>query len=323
MLFMESKLMNFNNFKDKFQKKPVREYPNHVSPNPVISICIQTYNQVNFISECLDSILFQNTVYPFEILLGDDCSTDGTREICISYAKKYPEKIRLFLHERENNIVVDNKSTGIFNSLFNIYSAKGEFIAYCDGDDYWTDPSKLQIQIDFLKENKQYVLSYHESVLIDQEGKEIADSELPELSKRDFTSMELKRATVQPIISTWCFRNCVDQIPFEITKTLNADNFWISLLGFHGEGKFMKEIEPSYYRIHKSGIWSLIKKDLQLQSKKLTYKNMSKYYYKSKEKELGDYYKERSKNYSKMLINYHLKQYNFFKVVENSFALLK
>ena len=87
----------------------------------------------------------------FEILVGEDASSDGTRDVCIAYAKKYPKKIKLFLHSRENNIRVYGKPTAKFNSAYNSYNAKGKYIAICEGDDFWTDPLKLQKQVDFWK----------------------------------------------------------------------------------------------------------------------------------------------------------------------------
>ncbi len=97
----------------------------------------------------------QKTNFQFEILLGEDASTDGTREICIEYAKKYPNKIKLFLHSRENNIKINGQQTGRFNFLYNLSSACGKYIALCEGDDYWTDPLKLQKQVDFLEANPE------------------------------------------------------------------------------------------------------------------------------------------------------------------------
>ena len=96
--------MTFQEFKDQYEKVPVKECPNTVSGNPLVSVCVQTYQHAPYIKECLDGILMQETDFNFEVLLGDDSSTDGTREICLEYARKYPDKIRLFLHHRENNI---------------------------------------------------------------------------------------------------------------------------------------------------------------------------------------------------------------------------
>src|SRR5699024_9388467 len=91
--------------------------------------------------------------FPFEILVGDDDSTDGTREICMEYAEKYPQKIRFFQHHRQNNIKIMGKPTGLFNGLYNRFSSRAPYIAVCEGDDFWTDSLKLQKQIDILKNN--------------------------------------------------------------------------------------------------------------------------------------------------------------------------
>lgn len=147
--------MNFEKFKAQYEYIPVIEHPNRVTDNPLVSVCVQTYNQVNYIKECLNGILMQKTDFPIEILLGEDASSDGTREICLEYQEKYPDKIRLFLHHRENNIKINGGFTGRFNFLYNLYSATGKYIALCEGDDYWTDPLKIQKQVDFLNRNDE------------------------------------------------------------------------------------------------------------------------------------------------------------------------
>lgn len=151
--------MTFKEFKDKFEHKRVTEYPNEVTKYPVVSVCVLTFQHAPFIEKCLDGILMQKTDFPIEILLGEDASTDGTREICIEYAKKHPDKIRLFLHHRENNIKITEAPSAVFNFMYSKFSSKGKYIALCDGDDYWTDPYKLQKQVDFLEANKAYSFS--------------------------------------------------------------------------------------------------------------------------------------------------------------------
>jgi glycosyltransferase involved in cell wall biosynthesis len=299
--------MNFTQFKNLFENSEVSEYPNKIVQSPLVSVCIQTYNQSSFIEKSLDAILSQRTKFKIELLIGDDDSSDGTREICIEYAKKYPGKIRLFLHHRENNIRIASKPTGIFNSLYNLFSSRGEFIAYCDGDDIWTDEYKLQKQVDYLKDNPETSFTYHEVKLIDENGLFISKKEDIEISERDFTSAELQRALIQPPISTWCFRNSIKSIPREFTKTFNGDNFWISLLGKHGDGKYLSDIKPSLYRIHSRAMWSTIQRPFQLKSKFNTYWYLSKYYKRKNNKELSGYFKHRANNYAKMIINYYLK----------------
>ena len=116
--------MDIEEFKDKYEHKKVKEYTNSVVKNPLVSVCIQTYQHENYIKECLDGIITQKTDFQFEVLLGEDASDDSTRAICISYAKSYPNKLRLFLHHRENNISIGNRSSGRFNFIYNLHNAK-------------------------------------------------------------------------------------------------------------------------------------------------------------------------------------------------------
>ena len=130
--------------------------PNQVSDTPVVSVCVQTYNHENYIKACLDGILMQQTNFEFEILLGEDDSKDNTRKICVEYANKFPDKIRLFLHDRDNVIYINGAPTGRYNFTYNLCNLKGKYIAICEGDDYWADPLKLQKQVDFLEQNLSY-----------------------------------------------------------------------------------------------------------------------------------------------------------------------
>lgn len=118
--------------------------------NIVVSICCQTYNHVNYIEECLNGFLMQKTNFKFEILLRDDASTDGTTEVVKEYSTKYPDIIRPLIYE-ENQFV-----KGVSPFMDNVKRAKGEYIAICEGDDYWTDPYKLQKQVDFLERNERF-----------------------------------------------------------------------------------------------------------------------------------------------------------------------
>lgn len=133
---------------------------------PLVSVCIPTYQHANYIAQCLESILSQEASFSIEILVGEDQSSDGTREICIAYADRFPEKIRLFLNDREDVILIDGRPTGRAN-LLNIFSeARGKFIALCEGDDYWTDKSKLERQVAILWEIPKCSLVFHNALII-------------------------------------------------------------------------------------------------------------------------------------------------------------
>lgn len=219
--------MNFTEFKQKYEHKKVEEYPNNVSNSPVVSVCVQTYQHASYIKDCLDGILMQKTDFPFEILLGEDASTDGTREICMEYAQKYPEKIKLFLHHRENNIKINGNPSGRFNMLYNLYSARGEHIAFCEGDDYWTDPLKLQKQVGFLENNNDYSFSFH-PVKVKNEIKE-SNYAYPSPSKQTLLfkdilkkhyiatcSIVFKSCYFQPSYPKFFFNCIMGDIPLEL-----------------------------------------------------------------------------------------------------------
>lgn len=128
---------------------------------PLVSVTVATYQHVNYVRACLDGILMQKTNFLYEIILGEDGSIDGTQDICMEYAAKYPDKIRLFLRDRAlSQYIADDGRVIRFNGIWNRMSARGKYIAWCEGDDYWTDPLKLQKQVDFLEEHAEYGLCY-------------------------------------------------------------------------------------------------------------------------------------------------------------------
>ena len=124
---------------------------------PIVSVSVATYQHENYIRQCLDGILKQKTAFEYEVIIGEDESDDNTRFICLEYANKYPDKIRLFLRNRKTSqCFLNNEFLGRFNGIWNRMSSRGKYIAMCEGDDYWTDPLKLQKQVDFLEKNKEY-----------------------------------------------------------------------------------------------------------------------------------------------------------------------
>jgi|GEM_PF-625753 len=124
---------------------------------PLVSVTVATYQQVEFIKECLDGILMQKVNFPYEVIIGEDGSIDGTQRICKEYAEKYPDRIRLFIRDRKLSQYIDEDgSISRFNGIWNRMSARGKYIAWCEGDDYWIDALKLQKQVDFLENNQDY-----------------------------------------------------------------------------------------------------------------------------------------------------------------------
>jgi glycosyltransferase involved in cell wall biosynthesis len=118
-----------------------------------ISACIITYNHEPFLRKCLDGAISQKLNCEYEIIIGEDCSTDKTLDICKEYQLKYPNIIKL---------LPSNKNHGMIgNWLRTISECKGKYIAICEGDDYWTDPNKLQTQFDIMETNSEYSFTFH------------------------------------------------------------------------------------------------------------------------------------------------------------------
>lgn len=121
-------------------------------PNPLVSIRTSTYNHGSYIKQCIEGILMQKTNFAFEYIIGEDFSTDETREIVFDYAKKYPNIIRV--------ITADYNVGSKANGRRCINACRGKYMAICEGDDYWTDPLKLQKQVDYLESHPEYVMSH-------------------------------------------------------------------------------------------------------------------------------------------------------------------
>ncbi len=213
---------------DKFQKVPVVEYPNKVCSNPTVSICVLTYQHEKYLVDCLEGILAQEVDFDFEIIIGEDQSSDNTRRIAKEYAEKHEKIVRLFLHSRENNIWIDDRPTGRFNLLYSLFKSRGQFIALCEGDDYWTDASKLQKQVNALGANPNIHLSFHPSNKINDKD----DSLLGVAGYFGSKSMIINAATIIksnaaacPTQSIMMRRSVVDNLPRLLFRSPGAHLF--------------------------------------------------------------------------------------------------
>jgi glycosyltransferase involved in cell wall biosynthesis len=248
---------------------------------PMISICCITYNHEKFIAEALDSFLMQKTKYPFEIVVGEDKSTDGMLNVLNDYRQRYPNIIKLITSE---------KNVGANANFFrSIGACKGEFIALCEGDDFWRDDKKLERQVTFLRDNPEYVITFSDCQPFGERGPLQGNfgGALRDLSKDD-----LKRAT--PIYTlTACFRNVIKEFPPEMELTKVGDLFLWSLLGHHGKGKFLRDAVPAGYRIHAGGVHSSQSRASQMEASLITINLLMVYYYRKKDQKMYTYFKWR------------------------------
>jgi len=179
-----------------------------------VSVCVSTYNQENVIGRCLDSIVSQQTDFPFEIIVSDDCSTDNTPAILRSYAEIHPSLIRIKLQE---------KNIGATQNLQDVHRmASGEYVAHCDGDDAFL-PGKLQKQSDFLDKNPDVVQCWHKMYLIDGD-----DKILEKLPKRFTTFLEKKLTIKNLALAYFSIGYHSSQMYRRAAKTVyDRDNFTI------------------------------------------------------------------------------------------------
>lgn len=237
---------------------------------PILSVLCVTFNHARFIAQALDGFLMQETNFAFEIIIHDDCSTDGTTEIVKAYAARYPRIIRALFEE-------ENQYSRGGDFLSKMHEMAGKYVALCEGDDYWRDPKKLQIQVDFMEANPRYVVCFEGCEVLDSSGK-IAPSGYP---RRDGSGAEMQHCHL--VLPTRCalYRNVVDFFEPNLArcrpKVLNGDTFLWILLGKFGDAKFLPQIAPSVYRLHAGGVWSSLEEETRLKIHAKSFYYISQY----------------------------------------------
>ncbi|UCG42192.1 MAG: glycosyltransferase family 2 protein [candidate division WOR-3 bacterium] len=131
---------------------------------PFVSVAMITYNHERYVAQAIESVLMQETAFDYEVIIGEDCSTDGTRGIVADYSRKYPGRIRPLLHERNMGL------HGMNNFIATLKACRGKYVAMLEGDDYWTDSMKLQKQVDFLERNSDFAVCGHWVRNVDTRG---------------------------------------------------------------------------------------------------------------------------------------------------------
>lgn len=214
---------------------------------PLVSVLCPTYNHANFIEDAIAGFLGQETSFPFEVLIRDDCSTDGTEEIIREFEAKYPRIIR-GVYETKNQFR-NVRPLSIMTAL-----ARGDFIAICEGDDYWIRPDKLERQLATLQARTDCILSHHQALVIEDDRVTTA-TKLPKKMRRDFTAKELERGAWALTMSLF-YRNVhIPRHPGE-HRFVNGDNYLLARLGAHGGAAYEEDFVGAVYRRHGSSIWS-------------------------------------------------------------------
>lgn len=226
---------------------------------PLVSICCITYNHEKFIRDCIEGFLMQETNFAVEILIFDDASTDNTQEIIMEYAASNANIITFLQTENQWQY----KKYGLIDWLFP--SAKGKYIALCEGDDYWTDPYKLQKQVDFLEINPDFAFSMGiVNTLIEKNGKIIRSKEHVNPSKSEVYLLKDYIKAPFSQTSSFMFRNNGVNFPKWTNKIHAGDQLLVILnTGVSGKIKYHNEVFSVYRLNEKSITYNSNLKDLK------------------------------------------------------------
>jgi glycosyltransferase involved in cell wall biosynthesis len=267
-----------------------------------LSVLMMTYNHDKFIAQALDSVLMQEVNFEYEIIIGEDCSQDNTREILLKYQNKYPDKIRLLLHEK--NIGAAG------NQIACMKACTGEYIAMLEGDDYWTDPHKLQKQVDFLESNHDYTLCFHSVSILNSDGCMIHQSRETYQNKDTFSFEDYINGFYNHTCSL-LIRN--DQLAFTpiYEGILPPRDNTIQLLSAEKGNAYYIDKVMSCYRIHVNGCWTTLSEVERLKEGMNYQIALLKHYASTKYKVLfiNAFYKNTLYGLKRLMIN---KKYDLF-----------
>lgn len=221
--------------------------------NPIITVIIMTYNQKDYIAKAIDSILSQDIDVDFDILVHDDCSDDGTYQIILDKQKEYPNKIRI-IRQESRKFLIDGFNMMIYKYV--VPHIESKYVAYCDGDDYWCDNSKLFKQYDFMEKHPEYSMCFHSAYQLKRDGdmsskwfiKDEGDIDMSNLINDKpgieiATSSIFLKSEVFKDFSEWRKAYPVEDVPMYITAAL------------YGKIHRLKDI-MCVYRQFASGSWS-------------------------------------------------------------------
>lgn len=231
-------------------------------PAPLVAIHCITYNHEPYIRDALEGFVMQQTDFPFVAIVHDDASTDGTAAIIREYAEKYPDIIKP-IFESENQYSKHDGSLGrIMNQACDETGAK--YIALCEGDDYWTDPLKLQKQVDFLETHPEYSMVFANAISHWEDGSK-PDSQFSKIENRDYKSVEFVENWIVPTASVVFRPDAVYndrryQFLISSGKIIAGDILLFVTNGYNGKVRGMSDVMSVYRRVQTGAVISVIDK---------------------------------------------------------------
>ena len=222
---------------------------------PLVSISCVAYNHENFIEECLDSFLNQDSVYPFEILIHDDASIDNTSKIIKTYVNRYPRIIFPIFQK------INQYSKNVKPNLLNIERAKGKYIAFCDGDDYWSSKKKISKQVKYMEEYTKCDVSFHGVTVLYSDNS--TENRLKNTKPHIYTLNEIILKDYHLVFSSSSImikREILKNIP-EFYKIAPVEDYYLRIIGsINGGGLYIPEILSTYRRLTPNSFTKLNKR---------------------------------------------------------------
>lgn len=219
----------------------------------MVSICCITYNHEKYIAQALDSFLMQDCNFKFEIIIGEDHSTDNTRKILDYYQRKHPDIVHI--------LTSDTNVGSVKNQLRTMNVASGKYIAMCDGDDFWTDAFKLQKQVDFLESHPEYIICCHYTRVINDYNQTVYMHPTPVSMEFSYEDLLLGRRDETRICSLMV-RNSREVREIGLKKwyyqTYGSDTLFKLHAISTGKKIYVIPQVMACYRLHTGGIWSMI-----------------------------------------------------------------
>lgn len=215
-----------------------------------VSVLITTYNHEKYVAQAVESALRQEVDFPFEIVIGDDGSTDHTQDILDQLSKSHPERIRLLLRDKKGEGL-----PGKINFVETFQACQGEFIALLDGDDYWTDVHKLQKQVDFLERHTEYAFCHHNAKILREDGAAGPATFCPPNQKRTSSLEDLLKGNFIFFGSTLFRRGLFGPWPDWFHTSETGDWLLHVFNAQYGKIGYLDEV-MAVYRVHEGSYWS-------------------------------------------------------------------
>jgi glycosyltransferase involved in cell wall biosynthesis len=217
-----------------------------------VSVCMVTYNHEHFIAQAIESVMMQLTDFEYELVIGEDKSTDRTREICLAYQAQYPDKIRVLTPET---------NLGMMRNFAQTYTAcSGEYIALLDGDDYWTSSTKLQAQVSILDTNASYSMCFTRAACFNNESNEVLYY-LPLKPREDVTIYDFLQYNPFATCTVMLRKKSFQCVPDWFDNLKIGDWVIYIVTAQHGPAIYISEI-TALYRLHGGSIHSHLAQDI-------------------------------------------------------------